>query len=121
MELPPPPTRLLFQSTTAFPLGSIRMAGYIRDSTGLSGMRILDAYALVLILAGGGWFEDANTPRRHVSAGDLIVVFPDLPHRYGPGQDQNWSEIYITFFGPAFDLWRDEGLLRPQQPVRRLE
>jgi AraC-like DNA-binding protein len=116
-----PPTRLLYKNSAKFPLGSIRMAGCLRNSTGLSRMRILGAYALVLLLDGGGWFEDANVPRRRVSAGDLLTVFPDIPHRYGPEEGEPWSEIYITFLGPVFDLWRAEGLLRPAMAVRRVE
>jgi AraC-like DNA-binding protein len=121
MEFRAPPTRLLHQSSAVFPLGSIRMAGYLHNSTGLSRMRILDAYALVLLLDGGGWFEDANVPRRRVSAGDLLTVFPDIPHRYGPDERQPWSEIYITFAGPVFHLWQAEGLLQPQSAVRRVD
>jgi AraC-like DNA-binding protein len=121
MEFPAPAIRLLHQSQTAYPLGSIRLAGYIRDGMGLSGMRILGEYAVVLLLAGGGWFEDGNTSRRCVSAGDVLTVFPDVPHRYGPEPGQPWSEIYITFVGPVFDLWRAEGLLRPAQAVRHVE
>ena len=80
MQLLASPTRLLYQSTAAFPLGSIRMAGYLRNSGGFTRMRVLGEYALVLLLDGGGWFEDANTPRRRVStAGDLLTVFLDIP------------------------------------------
>jgi AraC-like DNA-binding protein len=118
------PTRLLYQNAAAFPLGSIRMAGYIRDGSGTGRMRILGAFALVLLLDGGGWFEDANHPRRRVSAGDLLTVFPEIPHCYGPDTGDGaevWSEIYITFAGPVFELWRAEGLLRPESAVRRVE
>jgi AraC-like DNA-binding protein len=124
MALVVPPTRLLYQNAATFPLGSIRMAGYIRNGAGLSRMRVLGAYALVLLLDGGGWFEDANHSRRRVSAGDLLTVFPDVPHRYGPVAGEGaepWSEIYVTFAGPIFDLWRAEGLLRPQAAIRRVE
>jgi AraC-like DNA-binding protein len=87
-------------------------------------MRVLGAYALVLILDGGGWFEDGNHSRRRVSAGDMLTVFPDIPHFYGPDMGKGaepWSEIYVTFAGPVFDLWRAEGLLRPQAAIRRVE
>jgi AraC-like DNA-binding protein len=52
--------------------------------------------------------------------GDLIFVYPEIPHGYGPGLDETWSEFYVCFDGPAFDLWREKGLLNPDRPVQHL-
>ena len=38
------------------------------------------------------------------SRGYLIFVFPDLAHRYGPGPDETWTEMYLVFNGPVFAL-----------------
>jgi AraC-like DNA-binding protein len=48
------------------------------------------------------------------------LVFPELPHRYGPVPGQVWSETFLVFNGPIFDLWRMRGLLDPANPVLRL-
>jgi AraC-like DNA-binding protein len=83
-------------------------------------MRILGSYAVVYLKAGEGWFEDDRGWRQAVAAGDLITLFPDIGHRYGPQQGQPWSEFYLVFSGGVFDLWRDCGLLNPAHPVVRL-
>lgn len=82
-------------------------------------LRRLGHYALVAITAGCGTFEDALGHRLEVGAGDLLVLFPDVPHRYGPKPGTTWSEVYAVFDGPVFGLWRQLGLLDPDRPIRR--
>lgn len=118
-------TRRLVQSPQDGGIGRITLAGTIRDNRGVAfhNMRILGSYALVYLLDGGGRYTDAAGRDVRVSPGDLIVVFPDVPHAYGPeaARAERWSEIYIVFDGPAFDAWRTRGLLDPGRPVLRLE
>lgn len=120
--LPPITTRLLLQNTARSPLGRITMAGYIKDSTGLreSPMRILGSYALLYLLEGAGRYRDVSNSA-DVKAGNLLLLFPDIGHTYGPGKGQKWSEFYIVFDGPVFDLWRREGLISPSRPIFHLE
>jgi AraC-like DNA-binding protein len=54
-----------------------------------------------------------------LSAGDAVLVFPEIAHAYGP-RDDEWTQIYVVFSGPQFDLWRRRKLLRPDHPVWRL-
>jgi AraC-like DNA-binding protein len=112
-------TRLLFRNDARTPLGRLTMAGFIRNSAGVGGtaMRVLGSYAIVLLLEGSGRYQDANGHPQRVQAGDLLLIFPELGHRYGPGSGEYWSEFYIVFDGPVFDLWRQVGLLNPAQPV----
>lgn len=84
-------------------------------------MRMLGSYAVVYLLSGGGRFADGSGFATTVSAGDLLLLFPDIPHSYGPVGAGHWSEFYIMFDGPVFDLWRSVGLLDPTRPVRHLE
>jgi AraC-like DNA-binding protein len=99
------------------------MAGIIRNGTGVSfsSMRILGSFAVVYLLGGSGRFADARGINQKVQAGDLLIVFPEIAHAYGPGRGEHWDEIYLVFDGPAFDLWRTQGLLDPTRPVMRLE
>jgi len=60
---------------------------------------------------------DANGFSRRVVAGEAILVFPELPHAYGPIATERWDEMYLTFDGPVFDLWRQAGLLAAARPV----
>ena len=116
-------TRLLFRNDAQTPLGRLTMAGFIRSSAGVGGaaMRVLGSYAIVLLLEGSGRYQDVNGRQQRVQAGDLLLVFPELGHRYGPGPDEYWNEFYVVFDGPVFDMWRQVGLLNPAQPIQHVE
>ena len=98
------------------------MAGSIRQNSGVSfsSMRILGSYALVYLTSGGGHFQTRGQPPVPCSAGDLLLLFPEVPHGYGPPPGGRWSEMYVVFSGPVFDLWRQQGILSPTHPVLRL-
>jgi len=103
------PTQILMQASLSGP-GGVTLAGFLRNSTGVSfeKMRVLGRYAIVYLLAGGGSYADARGRSRTVTAGDLIVIYPDLAHAYGPRPGGKWNEIYAIFDGPAVDAWRGE-------------
>jgi len=85
--------------------------------TGFSCFRVYGMHALVLICGqGAGRYRDERGTDRRVGPGDLIVVFPDLGHQYGPEPGDVWDEIFVTFDGAAFEGWRGHGL-DPAQPV----
>lgn len=84
-------------------------------------MRILGKYALVYLLDGDGTYRDADGRKCAVRPGDLILLFPELAHCYGPEDGGVWSEIYLVFSGPVFDLWHRAGMLLSDFPVAHLE
>src|SRR5688500_18686630 len=97
--------------TLASPLGRVTSGGVITydgPRPRWPKMRVFGAYATVYVYEGGGYYDDANGLRHAVAAGDLILVFPDLPHCYVPG-DGGWSELFLVFEGAAFDLWTTQG------------
>jgi AraC-like DNA-binding protein len=116
-------TELLFTNDAQTPLGRLTLAGLIKLSAGVRGptMRVLGSYALVYVLEGSGDYQDQYGRAFRVRAGDLLVLFPDIGHQYGPGEHEHWSEWYCVFDGPVFDLWQRAGLLHPDHPVRHLE
>jgi AraC-like DNA-binding protein len=85
------------------------------------GMRIFGKFAVVYLLAGQGSYSEANGPRVPVRAGDLIFVYPEVAHGYGPPVDGTWEEFYIVFDGPVFDAWRTAGLIGGEGPIVHLE
>jgi len=103
-------------------LGKISMAGCIRGSAGVSftSMRILGSYALVYLTDGSGRYQMRGQPPLRCRAGDLLVIFPEIAHGYGPEAGGRWSEIYVVFEGEVFDLWRRLGILTPERPLLRL-
>jgi AraC-like DNA-binding protein len=117
--MPGKPT-ILYRSTEISPLGQVADAAYVHHSTGVPTHRILGSYTLVLILKGQGTYADTQHTPQPVRPGDLILLFPDIAHWYGPARGRRWNEFYIVFHGPIFDLWRQSGILKPEQPLFRL-
>lgn len=120
----PPPIRVRYRYAEPARFGRITQVGLIRNSAGPAPqrpMRALDSYALVYSLDGRARYEDANGLRREIEPGDAILVFPELPHMYGPPPGGRWDEFFLVFDGPVFDLWRAQGLLDPARAVFRCE
>lgn len=99
-------------------LGRINFGGRLRkaDVPAFTGFRRLGMYAVVVLLKGGGRYRDERGADFRLAAGDLIVVFPELGHHYGPEPGDEWEEIFLCFEGAAFDAWRADGL-DPAHPV----
>jgi AraC-like DNA-binding protein len=103
-------------------LGRLLSSGVVKDSPGVGRiMRTMEEFALVYALEGEAFYQDANGLDIAISPGDLILVFPGLPHTYGPRPGKKWTEYYMVFEGDVFDLWRKKGLLTPAKPVCHLE
>jgi AraC-like DNA-binding protein len=104
-------------------VGRVVLAGLLKEHAGVpeKPMRTLGNYAVVYLLKGKGTFTDALGTQTRLQPGDLLTVFPEIPHWYGPAKGSLWDEFYIVFSGPVFDLWRRGGLLSPSKPLRHLE
>jgi AraC-like DNA-binding protein len=111
---------LLLQNDLPTPLGVLRLSGIIIKGRGVEtmpAMRVYGRYAVVCILRGTGRYTDIQGNASPLRSGDVILVFPEIGHVYGPRAGESWDEIYLTFEGPVFDLWRQTGLLSRQQPI----
>lgn len=115
------PTGIIPLSGPITPIGNSVFGGRLRDTTGtgFGQFRVYGMYALVLLLNGGGRYRDRRGIDRRLSAGDLLVVFPEHPHQYGPEAGDVWDEVFIAFKGAAFEGWRAGGL-DPVNPVWKL-
>lgn len=104
------------------PIGSVKFGGCLTGAsgTGFTRYRVYGMYALVFLRQGGGRYRDRRGADRRLKAGDLIIVFPELPHQYGPEAGDVWDEVFLSFEGPAFEGWRAHGL-DPAHPVWALE
>ena len=118
----PTHSQVLFRNDQSTPIGRLSLAGVLHkaDRTQFPSMRILGSYAIVYLTHGSGFYSDVNGIKRELCAGDLILVFPEIAHHYGPRRGEQWSEIYVVFDGPAFDLWREKGILKSAHPVFHL-
>lgn len=104
-------------------IGTLSLAGSLKDTPGIqsNSMRVLGSYAIILITEGEGYYSDGNGARAELRPGDAVVAFPDLAHAYGPREDGRWTQCYVVFDGPCFDLMRQEAALDPKRPVWHLE
>ncbi len=106
----------------------IRSTARIEQSWGMSlrlqedprHRRTLDTLSLTYVLRGRGLFHDP-AGSHDVRAGDLLLLFPGVPHAYGPPPGERWDEINVFFDGPVFKAWQHADLLDPARPVRHLE
>ena len=116
-------TRLFFKNRPETPIGRLESAGYLKGPWRLYDrpMRLLGSFSLVYVTEGEGRFSDALGTDEQIQAGDMIVLFPDVAHKYGQTGDGQWNELYAYFDGPIFDLWQQVGLLNPAKPVHRQE
>lgn len=110
------------QSPLRTPVGEIELAGLLRNVAGIdpNRMRVLRRFTLVLMMEGRGYFRDARGSQLELTPGDVIIVFPEIPHAYGPMPGTEWTQIYFVFDGPQFQLWRAQGLISPEHPILRL-
>lgn len=117
-------SHITFHDNTNSTLGQVIVAGIVRDSPGIAPQkpaRVLHQYGLVYLIDGGGHFSDELGYQRLLCPGDLIFLFPEIGHTYGPEPDQFWHELFIVFEGAIFDLWQRDGLLKPARPIIHLE
>lgn len=111
-------TFLTFQGRSR--IGSVSFGGFHLNGPGVPELRELDCYALVYPTNGKARYSDDKIKNQLVQAGDLMLLFPGKPHMYLPDKREYWTEFWLLFSGPAFDLWRDAGIMNPDAPITRL-
>ena len=52
-----------------------------------------------------------------VGRGDLLLLFPGVPHSYGPLPGERWDESYLVFTGELFDALRNGDVISSASPV----
>lgn len=65
--------------------------------------RTLQDYQLVYIAEGRGIFESEPTGRVRIEAGQVILLFPGVWHRYRPVKSVGWGEYWVRFKGEVAD------------------
>lgn len=115
-------SQTLLKSPLRTDIGTIELAGILRDVEGINPtrMRVLKRFAFILMVEGRGYYQDARGTKLSLEPGDLVVVFPELPHAYGPEKDGGWLQLYFVVSGPQFDLWHARNLLSEERPVLKL-
>jgi AraC-like DNA-binding protein len=79
--------------------------------------RSLQEYQILYIARGEGQFESKPSGVRRVSAGSVILLFPNVWHRYGPSPAVGWDEYWVSCSGLHMDRLVEHGFVSPQTPV----
>ena len=61
--------------------------------------RSLQEYQALFITRGNGQFESEPSGFKRVFAGNVILLFPGVWHRYCPSPDVGWDEYWISYNG----------------------
>lgn len=101
--------------------GRVSIVGTILRKAGLTTRTTssYDSYALVMLHAGRGTLTSGTHAPADVAAGDLMLLFPGVPHEYGPSPGETWDESYIVFSGELFDALLNGSVITPERPVVR--
>ena len=86
------------------------------DFTPQSG-RVLGEYQMVYITRGSGYFSSASCRRQKVTAGTMLLLFPDEWHDYAPDPATGWDEYWVGFRGAAVRSLFGQPFFAPADPV----
>ncbi|MBN2022679.1 MAG: AraC family transcriptional regulator [Pirellulales bacterium] len=79
--------------------------------------RVLSEFGVSYITQGRGEFESETTGRQQIEAGTIILVFPDVWHRYRPAAGIGWTNYWVHFAGAYAERLMRRGLLSPDRPI----
>lgn len=81
--------------------------------------RVLPDWGVVYVAQGEGEFETKASGLMRVGAGTVMVVFPNMWHRYRPCRETGWTYYWAHFGGEyPWQLAREE-FVTPKTPVLR--
>lgn len=113
---------VVMRQTATHPFGRLTLAGFhfgYRTQRPMP-LRFWDTFAIVYVLAGRARFRDVDGLDLPMGPGDLLLMFPGHGYHYDPDPGQPWSEFWLHFQGPVFDLLRKQGVIDPARPIFHL-
>lgn len=76
--------------------------------------RLLHEYQIIYITNGSGVFESESVPQTLVTAGTIILLFPNERHRYKPDREHGWDEYWVGVKGNMMDNLLATGYIKPE-------
>jgi AraC-like DNA-binding protein len=114
--------RLLITDAPQTRIGRISLAGQVLHAEPLMprGLRVLDDFVVSFVTAGRGRYTRADGRLLPIVAPALTLVPPGVPHTYGTGPGEPWTEWFVVGNGPIWALLAATGVLPaadgPTQP-----
>ncbi len=81
--------------------------------------RVLPEFQVLYITRGEGEFESEIAGKLKITAGNAILLFPGVWHRYRPTFEIGWDEHWISFNGGYAQRLVERGFLSPEKPILR--
>lgn len=79
--------------------------------------RVLPEYQILYITRGEGVFESEPSGKREVKAGNVLLLFPGVWHRYRPSRRTGWDEYWVSYNGDYARRLAERGFISPQAPL----
>ncbi|QDU33017.1 HTH-type transcriptional activator Btr [Poriferisphaera corsica] len=98
------------KSNTIYPTKSHPLLYQFLWKTG----RVLPEYQLLYIQKGKGVFESKYTGRIQLNRGSMVMIYPDLWHRYRPDKQTGWNEFWVSINGGLLHDLQAEGVSLPE-------
>lgn len=104
-------------------IGTLWLAGNLNGNHYIptDKMRILGRYGLILVLEGEIYFKDGSGRHTQLVKDHALFVTPELAHAYGGLNGSDWSQSYLVFDGPQFDLLQTVESIHLKQPFFKLD
>ncbi len=93
---------------------------YLTNHAHMAKGQMLPAYRFVYITRGAGVFMSKFQENESVQAGDMIILFPKVWHRYHPLPDTGWNEYWIDFDGDYLRRLMARPEFSQKQPIRAI-
>lgn len=79
-------------------------------------------YSMTFVLEkGSGCYRDENDFTCQLSYGNVVITNPAVKQHFGPGKDEFWNDLLVSFNGTIFDALLDCRFIDTRTPVYRVE
>lgn len=82
--------------------------------------RTLPEFQIILITGGHGIFESKRTGEVVIQPNTLMMLFPDIWHRYRPDKQTGWTERWISLNGTIPHHLMEQGYFNPNKAICQL-
>ncbi len=79
--------------------------------------RSLSEYQIIYVIKGEGYFEANGLPPQLIEEGTIILLFPNVWHRYRPKESTGWEEYWVGFSGNYAQYLLEQECFSPQNPI----
>ncbi len=82
--------------------------------------RILYEYQMIYLIEGEGYYENEFIPLRPVKTGAIILVSPNVWHRYKPREGARWNTCWVGFNGDIADQFISRLGVGAENPIMEI-